>query len=279
MKTYGERYEKTALAVAKALGFEMVELKRWNCCGVVFGLAEDSVFHHIAPARNLIRAQEFSREVKTKNLVTLCSMCYHVLKRVNNLLKEDPEALEKLNKFMDDEEDYLGEINVLHYLTVLRDDIGFQKIAEKVKKQLNGVKVACYYGCMLVKPRDTGIDDPEDPTIMDDLVEVLGGEPIDYPFKTECCGAYHVVNNAEVIKERAIKIIQGALNREAKIIVTTCPLCHYNLEKGLEMARKELKEKVILLYFTELLAFSLGLENLIEKEIVEELTKLVRGDG
>ena len=278
IKTYGQRYEKTAIAAAKALGFELIELPRWNCCGVVYGLSEDSVFHHIAPTRNLIRAQEFSRELETNDLTTLCSMCYHVLKRVNDYLRSNPEALEKLNKFMDDEEDYEGGINVVHYLTILRDDIGFDKISEKVRRRLNGAKVACYYGCMLVKPRETGIDDPEDPLIMDELMESLGAEAIDYPFKTECCGAYHIVSDKEIVKKRAVKIIKAALDRGAEIIATTCPLCHYNLEKGMEMAGKELRRKVLLVYFTELLAFALGLDDSLEKNVLKELKRLIGGE-
>ncbi len=274
LKNYAKKYEDSALAVAKHFGIELIELKRWNCCGVVYSLASDSVFHCIGAVRDLIRAQEQVGETGNDKLVTLCSMCYQVLASVNHRLANDPSALETLNRFMDEEEDYLGTIEVTHFLTVLRDYVGFDKIREEVKRELADLRVAPYYGCMLVRPKEVAIDDPEEPVILEQLIESLGAYPIDYPFRTECCGSYNVVVNKEVVKTRVLRIISPLFRARADIIVTVCPLCTFNLEYGMKLASRQLHgKKIPVVYFTELLAFALGLDNVLDKTTLEIFKK------
>lgn len=272
LKNYAESYEKSAIAVAKELGIELVELNRWNCCGVVFGLASDSYAHYVGAFRDLIRAQQQVHETGNDYLVTLCSMCYQVLSSLNHRLSVDKEALDRLNRFMDEEEDYLGTIQVEHFLRVLADFIGFNKIKEKIKRDLSNLKIAAYYGCMLVRPKEIAIDDPEDPTIMEKLIESVGANPVYYPFRTECCGSYNVVVNEDVIKERTIRILAPLIKKKVDAVITVCPLCKFNLEKGLKLAKDELGEsKIKIMYFTELLAIALGLENTVDQELLRGL--------
>lgn len=273
LKSYAENYEKSALAVAKHLGIELVELPRWNCCGVVYGLSSDSLAHYLGAFRDLIRAQENIDKTGNEYLVALCSMCYQVLGSLNHRLMIDRSALETLNKFMDDEEDYLGTIKVEHFLNILKDYVGFEKIKENVKRDLSDLRVAAYYGCMLVRPKEIAIDDPEDPKLLDLLIQAVGAELVDYPFKTECCGSYNVVVNKDVIKERAIRIFGSLARKKVDIVITVCPLCHFNLEQGLKLASEEIgKPNIKILYFTELLAIALGLDDVVDNSLIEELS-------
>ncbi|MCD6263465.1 CoB--CoM heterodisulfide reductase iron-sulfur subunit B family protein [Candidatus Bathyarchaeota archaeon] len=264
LKTTAKNFEISAIASARALGIELVELPRWNCCGAVYSLVSDNLMSYLAPIRNLIRVQEMNEKGILENeyrLVTLCDMCYNTLKRANLLVKEDPEKLEKINTFMDREEDYKGNVEVLHFLEVLRD-VGFKKVEEKVKNPLKGLKIAPYYGCMILRPRGIGIDDPEDPKILNELLEALGAEVVDNPYKVRCCGSYQTVNRKYVVAELAHDILSHAVREGAEAIALSCPLCSFNLDDR----QKEVKElhpnfrEIPVFYFTQLMAIAFGLE-------------------
>mgnify|MGYP000527654144 FL=1 len=259
LKTTAKNFEESALASLSFLGIDVVELPRWNCCGTVYSLTDDDLMHQIAPVRNLIRV----KEQKDTRVVTLCSMCYNTLKRANNLVKEDEEKLNKLNDFMYRENvKYDGKVEVLHLLEVLKNEVGFSEIAKKVKRSLKGLRVANYYGCLLLRPPEVGLDDPEHPTILNDLLHSLGAEVIDYPYETECCGSYHTVVNVDLVVERAYDILNSAISQGAEAVVLSCPLCNFNLDNR----QKEIKKKfpdfkgIPVFYFTQLLALSLGLD-------------------
>ncbi|MHA1665295.1 MAG: CoB--CoM heterodisulfide reductase iron-sulfur subunit B family protein [Candidatus Njordarchaeales archaeon] len=269
LKNYAKRYEETAVAVAKALGIELIELKRWNCCGAVSGLAEDSVFHHIAAVRDLVRAQEQLDEADSNKLVTVCSMCYRVLASVNNRLKHNPEDLDTINEFMSPEE-YNGGIEVVHLLQIIKDDIGFDRIAELTKKDLSNIKVAPYYGCVLVRPKETAIDDPNEPTILEELIKSTGATAVENPLRTECCGSYNVVTNRELVKHRISNILKPIMHENIDFLVSVCPLCTFNLEFGIKANKKELHGREIpVLYFTEFLALAFSLDDKLEKEVLQ----------
>jgi len=257
LKTTARNLEEPAVASMEALGFKLDELPRWNCCGAVYSLAEDDLIHQVAPVRNLIRAKEQGKN----ELVTLCAFCFNTLKRANLLMKEDVEKRNTLNSFMNEEIDYSGEVKVVHLLEVLRDEIGWGTLAEKVKLPLRELKVAPYYGCTLLRPREIAIDSVEDPTILREFLKALGASPVDFPESTRCCGSYQVISSPDDIAEYARAILNSALRHGAEALVLTCPLCDYNLGRG----QKELMKKqsgireMPLLYFTQLLALALGL--------------------
>ncbi len=275
LKSFAKRYEESALAVAKKLGIELVELRNWTCCGAVYSTPDDDLIHHVAAARNLARAQTFSREVGSPNIVTLCAMCYHVLKRVNLMLKNDEDKLNTINLFMDTEENYRAENRVYHLLEVIRDTIGFDNLSKYVVTPLKGVRAACYYGCLLVKPKEVGIDDPENPTVMDEIVKALGGKSISFPFKTECCGAYQVVSNKKAVIERSHEILKNAVNRGANLIVVACPLCEYNLSLAASNSHVSKIKDIPILYFTELMCIAYGLTDHVPKDILDKVEKLL----
>jgi heterodisulfide reductase subunit B len=257
LKTRARNLEEPAVASMEALGLKLDELRRWNCCGAVYSLAEDDLIHKVAPVRNLIRVKEQGKN----ELVTLCAFCLNTLKRANLLMRENSETRNTINRFMDEEVDYGGEVKVVHLLEVLRDEIGWATLAEKVKLPLRRLKVAPYYGCTLLRPREVAIDDVENPTVLGDFLRALGASPVDFPESTTCCGSYQVISNPDDIAQYARPILSSALSHGAEALVVTCPLCEYNLGRGQkELAKKQsgLKE-MPLFYFTQLLALALGL--------------------
>ncbi len=249
LKGQAKNMENTTMAAASALGIELVELEEWQCCGAVYPLYEDELISLLSPVRTLAAAEG-------EPLVSLCAACHHVLKRAQELMQRNEEARDKVTDYLEIE--YKGEGRVLHFLEVLRDDLGFDKLAEMIKKPLEGKKVAAYYGCLLLRPSKVmQFDDPENPTIMEDFIKALGAEVVKSPYRTECCGAYLSVTEEGVARDTVAKILQSARNAGAEALITACPLCRYNLEN---CAADDGKEPVQVYYFSELLAEALGLQ-------------------
>lgn len=258
LKTKAKGLEDSAITSMAVLGINLVEIQRWNCCGTVYSLADDDLAHYLAPVRNLIRVHEQG----SNRVTTLCSFCYNTLKRANLLVKEDVGKRKTLNDFMEEEKDYNGEVEVVHLLEVLRDEIGWGNILEKVKVPLKGLKVAPYYGCTLLRPQEIAIDHVERPTILHQLMETIGAEVVDFPFATECCGSFQIVSNPDFVTQRAWDILGSALRRGAEALVLTCPLCHFNLsQRQPELMRRYSDFTGIpIFYFSQLLALSLQLD-------------------
>jgi heterodisulfide reductase subunit B len=258
LKTTAKNFENPAIASIENLGHKMIELPRWNCCGTVHSLAADDLMHQLAPVRTLIRVLETGED----KVVTLCAMCYNTLKQTNRIMLEDADKRDRINNFLDEERDYNGNVTVLHLLEFLRDEVGFDKIKDKVKKPLKGLKLSPYYGCLLLRPEGIGIDDIEAPRVMEDFIEALGGEAVESPFNIECCGSYHTVNNIEPVVERTKMIIDASITRGADAIVVGCPLCFFNLD----YRQRDIKARynkfnfIPIFYFTQLLAIALGLD-------------------
>ena len=256
LKNHAKNFEDAALCSLEQLGVEVEELHRWNCCGTVFSLSTDDLIHHVAPIRNMIR----SKEIGLDKMMTLCAMCYNTLKRSNERMKAEPENLDIINDLMYKEEiKYEGDVEVLHLLEVLRDEIKFESIAEKVKKPLKDLKVASYYGCYLVRPQEIGIDDVENPTVLEELTKALGATPVDFPYKTECCGAYQTVDKPEIIAERTYQILTSAHQMGAEVVMVSCPLCAFNLDQRQKATVQKYPEfkHIPIVYFSQLLALAL----------------------
>ena len=257
LKNNAKNFEDSTLCSLKRLEVETEELSRWNCCGTVFSLATDDLIHHVAPIRNLIRV----KETNTNRVMTLCAMCFNTLKRANERVKADPESLDKINKFMYREEvDYEGDVKILHLLELLKDEIKFENIAKKVVKPLGNLKIANYYGCLLVRPKEIGLDDVENPTILENLMTALGAEAIDFPYKTECCASYQTVDKPENVADRTYHILTSARAQGAELVAVSCPLCAFNLDhRQKETVQKYPEFKHIpILYFTQIMALALG---------------------
>jgi heterodisulfide reductase subunit B2 len=255
LKTKAKVYEDTTLRTAKALGLEIAEVEEWQCCGALYPLNTDEIFPLLSPVRALAQSKAATQE----KLVTLCAGCYNVFKRTNKAMRENGELRRKINSYL--EEDYMGEVDVVHYLEVLKKDIGFDVLAEKVTKKLEGRKIAPYYGCLLLKPRaEMDFDNVENPTIFEDFLNAVGATPVEYPYKTECCGSYLSMANENIASTAVGRILKSAYSSGAEAFVVACPLCKYNLEEyqnELQEITKDADARLPVYYFTELLAEAL----------------------
>lgn len=249
LRTKAVDLDNYARASAKALGIELEEIEEWQCCGGVYPLGTDEIATKLSSVRALNEAKE-----KGQDLVTMCSACHHVIKRVNDDMKNVEDLRTRANNYMKLEEPYEGETNVLHFLEVLRDKVGFDVLKEKVVNPLNGKKIGAYYGCLLLRPsKILAFDNPENPTILEDFIRALGGEPVVYPYRNECCGGYISLKEKEMAKNMCDNIVDSAHGFGAEMLITACPLCMYNINKSA-------KDRLPVVYFTEILAEALGVK-------------------
>ena len=253
LKNKARDLDAYARASAEALGFELEEIEDWQCCGGVYPLGSDEIATKLASIRALQSAKE-----KGQELITVCSACHHVLKRVNDDMKHVEDIQTRANNYLKLEEPYKGETNVLHYLEVLRDRVGFDAIKEKVTHPLTGKKIGAYYGCLLLRPgKVLEFDNPENPKIMEDFIRAIGAEPVIYPYRNECCGGYISLKEKEMAKNMCNKIVESAAGFGADMLITACPLCMYNLKKNTV-------GNLPVYYFTELLAEALGVKEEVD---------------
>lgn len=233
---------------AEVLGVTLEEIENWQCCGGVFTTSKDEVATKLSSVRALKYAQD-----RNQPLVSVCSACHNVIKQTNHAIQTDAEFSDKVNRYIAPESPYTGDTQVYHYLELLRDVVGFDKVKEKVVNPLGGRKIAPYYGCLLLRPNTVmQMDDPENPQVFEDLIRALGGEPVAYSMRNECCGGYVTMENPEFAKSKSKAVTDNATAFGAECIVTACPLCKYNLDKN--------GNSVPVVYFTELLAEALGVK-------------------
>lgn len=247
LKNKAKDLDVYARKCAEILGVTLEEVEDWQCCGGVFTTSKDEIATKLSSVRILKAAQ-----AKEQALVTVCSACHNVVKQTNYAMQNDSEFAGKVNRYMNDGE-YDGSTQIYHYLELIRDVIGFDKVAEKVVNPLKGKKIAAYYGCLLLRPNSVmRMDDPENPSIIEDLIRAMGAEPVIYPYRNECCGGYVRMESPEFADKKSNTVSDSAKNAGADVIVTACPLCKYNLEKS--------GSEVPVVYITELLAEALGVK-------------------
>ena len=237
---------------ADVLGVTLEEIEEWQCCGGVFTTSKDEVATKLSSVRAL-------KEAKAKNqpLITVCSACHNVIKQTNHAM-EDAQFADKVNRYMG-EDAYDGSATVYHYLEMLRDLVGFDKIKEKVVNPLTGKKIGAYYGCLLLRPNKVmQMDDPENPQIMEDFIRAIGAEPVVYAYRNECCGGYIAMEDPQSAKKKSNRVTECAQIAGAEMIVTACPLCKYNLVKN--------GSELPVIYFTELLAEALGVKEVSDEQ-------------
>ncbi len=252
LRTKAKELDRYARRCAEVLGIEMCEIENWQCCGGVYVTAKDEIASKLPAVRALKAARDDARP-----LVSVCSACHNVIKQTNYAMKNDEDFANKVNLYMSQDkeptEPYHGETEVYHYLELLRDVVGFDKIREAVKNPLTGKKIGAYYGCLLLRPgKVMAMDDAENPKIIEDFIRALGAEPVIYAQRNECCGGYAALEDAELTKKKANAVSGGAAKHGAEMLVTACPLCKYNLVKN--------GSEIPVIYFTELLAEALGVK-------------------
>ena len=250
LKTRAVELDRYARLAAQALGAQLEELQQWQCCGAVYPMAKDEIASRLSAVRALMSARDLNTP-----LVTVCAACHNVLKRTNEDMKTDENVRLKVNNYVAPEVPYAGEAEVIHYLELLRDRIGFDALKAKVVAPFAGKKIAAYYGCLLLRPgKVMAFDDPENPRIMEDFLGALGATPVYYGLRNECCGAYVTLEDKDQARKSAKRILDSAKAAGAQMVVTACPLCMYNLTANAPEGALPVK------YFTELLAEALGVK-------------------
>jgi len=272
-------YNWSALAVARALDVELIELEDWNCCGSTPYTSVDELASFCTSARNLALAEK-----RGLDLVTPCSACYVILSRTNSSLGEHPELRAKVDEALAAGGlEYHGTVRVRHLLDVFANDIGYDEIASKVKRDLQGLKVAPYYGCQIVRPGPS-FDHPEFPQSLDRLIESLGAEATPFPLKARCCGGSLIISEEDVALELIDKLLESASDNGAECIVTVCPLCQTNLDLYQGRVNKKFKRSfnIPILFFTQLMGVAFGIEDKVlglEKCIVSAEKTLAKHGG
>jgi heterodisulfide reductase subunit B2 len=251
-----ELYDIQCKKVLKQLGIDLKEIEDWNCCGATSAGKTDDFLSVALPARNLGIADASG----LSEMLIPCSSCYNRTLAAQRILSENTELKNKINRELSRKIE--GKIRVSNILEILLSKVNSGEIAEKAKRKLEGLKPACYYGCLLTRfPCDIKISDSvENPAAMETVCKTLGAEPLDWGYKTDCCGASAAVNDTGTSLSLMSRIIRDALARGANCFVTTCPMCQMNMDayQGQVCERYGIKKKLPVFFITELLGISMG---------------------
>jgi heterodisulfide reductase subunit B len=246
---------ESSIAVAKALGIELAEIDGWTCCGASAAHQTDRVLAASLASANLVLAKGMGLD-----MVVNCAACYNRSKVANYEVANSPAVRESVGKALG--QSYDGSVPVRHFVEVLTKDIGAARLRKSLKQSLNGLKAACYYGCYLLRPPEaTHFDDPENPTIMENLVGAMGGESLDWPGKVDCCGGGLNLTRTDITVQRSGAIIDMARAAGAECIVVACPMCQTSLDlrqKDIEKATGK-SYNMPIVYITQLLGLCLGI--------------------
>lgn len=241
--------------VSKVLDIELIEPKGWTCCGSTPAHHTDKILSLALPAANLLMAKKMGLD-----MVVFCAACYNRMKVANYEIQKHPDVRKEVADSLG--EDYDGSVNVLHFVEVIIKNVGVKKLQEAFTHSLDGLKVANYYGCLLVRPREaTNFDDPENPTIMDSLITIMGGESIDWPYKVECCGGGFTLTRTDIVIELSNSILGMAKAAGAECMAVACPMCQLNLDLRQSDINKvkHSSYNIPIVYITQLVGLCLGI--------------------
>jgi heterodisulfide reductase subunit B len=263
-----KEYDVSARAVCKQMGIELQELDGWTCCGASSAHTTNEMLATTLPARDLRSA-----EAKGLPLAVACAMCFNRLKHTAHALA-DKEKLDRTNKVIGGS--LANTTEIVHLLQILYD----RRKSIAVSKPLKGLKVASYYGCLLVRPQEiTQFDDPENPQMMDKLMVTLGAQPLEWDFKTACCGASLPLSRRDIVVRLSYRILSQAKQLGADCVAVACPMCQMNLDAYQSNMESQYGKKVDMpiLYFTQIAGLALGLSPKaldLDKHIVDPLPML-----
>ena len=256
--TTGRSYSESFAYVAAKTGIDLVTVPDWNCCGA--GHAPNAYVEDALPARSLALSEAAFGDTP---VVALCAACYGHLKGATAHARASKERLSQMVELID--RPWSATAEVVNGIEPFLDEEVRQKLSAAVTHPLNGLKVACYYGCLLVRPREvTTFDDEENPTSMEGVLELVGCQPVDWAHKTMCCGASHHVARPDAAKPLSEEILANAQANGAEAIACACPLCWLNLDmREAEVNKQRLAcgqapLDLPVYFFTELLARALG---------------------
>jgi len=265
----GHAYNTSTKAVGKALGLVLDEVPNWNCCGAMEVKNVDPKVQTYLSSRVMAIA---AHDMKAEVVMAPCNGCYHNLKKAEHDLAHDAGSravVDGIARKAGHPAYQAGEVETIHVLDWLKHGIGEAGLKSRVKRSLEGLKVANYYGCMYTRPRHIfpekdqgpGSESTAKPHFMDDLLEAAGATNVEFPLKTACCGGAHTLSDSDISTKLVLNILRAAEAAGADVIATECPTCHSGLEMHQVRAEKVLGEKtgVKILYFTQLLGIALGI--------------------
>jgi len=260
-------YQKSTMAAIKPFNLDLDEIEDWNCCGATEYIAINLVGAYSLVARNLaLAAQQSSNWEKQDGryqVVAPCSACYLNLSKAETYLEQTPKLMEQVNIALAEGNMHYqaGSLRIRHLLDIIVNDIGFENVAAKVTKPLKGLRIAPYYGCLIVRPGFQAVfDDPEHPTLMDKLMRTLGATVVDFPLKASCCGGHMTQISRTVALDMIYRLVRNAADYNADVIVTICPMCQLNLDAYQGDASKMYGTNlnIPVLYFTQLMGLAFG---------------------
>jgi len=250
-------YDLSTRKVMDKLGIELVDMPDAGCCGLYYELINEKTYLAMA-ARVLSMAEDLKLD-----LMVLCNGCNGSLFRANKKLKENPELKDEVNEILADiDRQFKGTIDVKHYVKVLWEDLGVDKIKEKVTKPMN-LKVAAHYGCHILKPsEEIMFDNPKGPVSLDELIEATGAKSIDYYDKAQCCGGYVLAADKDIAYTMTGQKLQNVKKSGADIMVTCCPFCNVMYDANQKAVESALGEelKIPVLHYPQLLGLAMGYE-------------------
>ena len=255
-KASSRPYEKAFLAVCSKLGVELEEIDDWNCCGATMAVSCNKLLSLCLPARNLARAEALDLPV-----VTPCPSCWLSFKRVNKVFQDDRPLAEQVQGALSEANaTYQGTAVVRHALDFFLNEVGLEAIRQKVSAPLKGVKIAPYYGCQIVRPYGEGAD-AQNPQGLERIIHALGGESVDFPHRTSCCGSSLMATSKAIADGLCLRILDSIVKAGADVTVTPCGLCQVNLELAQRSSRSVLKRPMSMgvLNLAQLVGLALGL--------------------
>jgi len=254
LSSSGYDYHLSLKYVTEALGIDLIEVKDWVCCGASSAHETTHLLSIALPILNLSHAEKDGFD----KLVAPCLSCLSRFKAANAELAQDADLKKKIHEIFNYK--YQSKVKVYHPLEVFLE-MGFEKIHKRIRKKLKGLKVACYYGCLLTRPpKIAQFDDVEDPQSMDAIVRILGAETVDWSFKTECCGTSMTLTRSDMVLKLSNDILREAKEAGANAITVACPLCQANLDGRQRQIEESYKTRygIPILYFTQLMGLAFG---------------------
>jgi heterodisulfide reductase subunit B len=275
-------YNDSTKAVAKPLGMQLQEVDDWNCCGAVEFIAVDKMQAYALTARNLALAEQ--QLSNGEDMIAPCSACFLNLSKCDAYLSASPDLAGKVNQALGAGGMHYtpGKVHTRHLLDVIVNDVGYEAVEQKVKNPLYGLRVAPYYGCLIVRPGFLDkFDDPEYPTSLDKLTRSLGATVVDFPMKAHCCGGHMTQISDEIALSMIHHLLKNAADYDADVIVTICPMCQLNLDAYQKDVNRTLgtKYNIPILYFTQLIGLAMGMsadELGFGKEIIDAAPALAK---
>ena len=250
-------FDESLRAVATALGVSLTEIPDWSCCGASSGHTTDHMLGVALPARNLAIAEEQGFD----QVLAPCAACYNRLSAARLAVETEEGFAERVPEIIG--RPFANSVEVHNAVELLRDaaPVIEEKVAAALAPNpLDGVKLAAYYGCLLVRPFEVcGYDDPEQPTSMDEVIAACGAEPVDWSMKVECCGGSFSVSRTASVVRLGRSIIEDARANGAEAIVVACPLCHSNLDLRQKAMVQRGAKPMPVLFVTQLVGLALGL--------------------